>query len=281
MKFHFVFVAVLIILFILPSCSFFKNKIEEKPIAKVNDKFLYPTDVAGMIPKGTTEEDSIQIIQNYIQTWIQKNLLIEKAELNLTHDQKNVDEQLEEYRSSLIIFEYEKEYIHQHLDTIVSMDEIEQYYNQHKQDFVLKDNIYDIAYVKFKKTATKLDQAKKWLISGEKEDIVSLEDFAYNNALDFLLTKENWMSFEAINKIIPLRNEDELKYNHIVETTDSIAHYMLKVTDFKLKNSVPPLNFEIENIRNITINKRKLKLIKGLESSLYKIAQANGELEIY
>ena len=268
--------------FTLPSCSFFQKKAEEKAIAKIGDKVLYAAEIASMIPPGTSEADSVQVVQNYIQTWIRKNLLIEKAELNLTKDQKDVDKQLEEYRTSLIIFTYEKEYIRQHLDTLVSMDEIEHYYNEHKQDFILKDNIYDVAYVKLKKTVLKLDKPKKLFLSNKEEDGLTLEDFCYNNAYDFSLKKENWMSFDLLTKTIPISNEESLnKNNTIIEAKDSIANYLIKVNDLKLKNSISPLKFETENIRNIVVNKRKLKLIEGLENSLYKTAMANGEVEVY
>ncbi len=273
---------VIVFFIAVSSCSFFQKKTEEKAIAKIGDKFLYPTEIASMIPPGTSEADSIQVVQNYTQAWIRKNLLIEKAELNLTKDQKDVDKQLEEYRTSLIIFTYEKEYIHQHLDTVVSMDEIEHYYNDHKQDFVLKDNIYDVAYVKLKKTVLKLDKPKKLLSSDKDEDRLALEDFSYNNALDFSLKKENWMSFDVLTKTIPVIVEESLTKNDaIIEATDSLAHYLIRVNNYKVKNSISPLNFETENIRNIVINKRKLKLIEGLENSLYKTALANGEFQVY
>ena len=260
----------------------FNNKIGEKAIAKIGDKILYPSEIKSMIPSGTSAADSIQVVQNYTQAWIRKNLLIKKAELNLTKEQKDVDKQLEEYRTSLIIFTYEKEYIRQHLDTVVSIDEIEHYYNDHKQDFVLKDNIYDLAFVKLKKTVIKFDKPRKLLNSDKEEDWLALEDFSYNNALDFSLRKDNWINFDAVKKIVPINSEyDLMKKNCIIESNDSIAHYLVRISDYKIKNSVSPLNFEIENIRNIVINKRKLKLIEGLENSLYKSAQANGEFEVY
>lgn len=266
------------------SCSFFKKKTEQKALARAYNHYLYPEDIAGMVPKGTSRADSIQIVQNYIQAWIKKNLLIEKAELNLTNEQKDVEAQLNEYRTSLIIFNYEKEYIRQYLDTVVSLDEIQQYYDTHKKDFVLKDNIVDVAFVKLKKSTTKLDKARKWFISDKEQDLLALEDFCYSNALDFSFKKENWMSFRELIKIVPLNEDAEntiIKSGSIIELTDSVANYMVRVNDYKLRNSISPLNFEIENIRNIVINKRKLKLIESLENSLYKTAQANEEFEVY
>lgn len=235
-----------------------------------------------MIPAGTSSTDSTQIVQNYVQNWIRKNLVIEKAELNLTSEQKDVEKQLEEYRTSLIIYAYQKEYIRQYLDTVVSLEEIESYYNNHKNDFILKDNIVDIAYVKFRLDAKKIDKAKKWFASDKEEDLLTLEDFCYSNAIDFSFKKENWMALEVVSSIVPVElGPHDLKIGIIIEAKDSAAYYMVKINDYKLKNTIPPLSFEIESIRNIIINKRKLKLIEGLEHSLYKTALANKEFEVY
>ena len=48
------------------------------------------------------------------------SLLLNKAELNLTDEEKNVEQQIENYRSSLLIYAYEQSYIRQHLDTVVT-----------------------------------------------------------------------------------------------------------------------------------------------------------------
>jgi hypothetical protein len=271
-------------LFFFSSCTFFKNENKAKPIARVYDNYLYRDDIQSMIPEGTSETDSLQLVQNYIQAWIKKQLLIRKADLNLTSEQKDVEKQLENYRVSLIIFEYEKEYIRQYLDTVVSSEEIEQYYDNHMQDFILKNNIYDLAYIKLKKTTTNLEKAKKWFVSGKEENLLALEDFAFSNANDFSLKKENWMPFDVLIRIIPFDPATEnilTRNNTIFELADSTANYLAKINAHKLKNSVSPLTFEIENIRNIVINKRKLKLIEGLENSIYKNAQTNGEFEVY
>ena len=113
---------VLAILFIpfLFSCSFFEEEINDDVVAKVGSKYLFKDDISGIVPPKTTKEDSAFIIDNYIEGWVKDNLILQKAELNLKENQKDVKKQLEDYRSSLIIYTYEKELIKQLLDTTVS-----------------------------------------------------------------------------------------------------------------------------------------------------------------
>jgi len=77
------FISVLVITtIILQSCDFIKMKQEEevetnavKPIAKVYDQFLYPDNLKGLIAEGISPEDSAGRVENYIKTWIRKQLM--------------------------------------------------------------------------------------------------------------------------------------------------------------------------------------------------------------
>ena len=50
------------------------------------------------------KQDSILIAGDYIRKWIQQELLIQKANENLSSEQKNLDREIQEYRNSLIIY---------------------------------------------------------------------------------------------------------------------------------------------------------------------------------
>ena len=89
-------------------------------MARVFDKYLYKADVAGVIPNGSSKQDSITLAKNYIQNWIKQQVILHKAETNLDEEKKDVEKKLEEYRNSLITYIYEKELIRQKLDTVVS-----------------------------------------------------------------------------------------------------------------------------------------------------------------
>jgi hypothetical protein len=52
------------------------------------------------------------------------------------------------------------------------------------------------------------------------------------------------------------------------------------VKEVKYKNSVSPLEFEKENIRNILLNQRKLELIQKLEKDIFEEAVSKNQFEI-
>ena len=128
------------------------------PLAKVGNTYLYQTDLEGLIPRGTRANDSILISRSYINKWVQTQLLLQEAQNNLPPDKLDFGKQLEEYRNSLIIYHYETEYVKQHLDTVISDNDINEYYQGHLKDFQLKQNIVKVIYAVVNK---KDDKGKK------------------------------------------------------------------------------------------------------------------------
>jgi hypothetical protein len=91
-------------LLIFFSCNKFGKSSEtadSKVIARVFDKYLYLSDVSNIVPKGTSKNDSIVILRNFVNSWVQQQVILKKANDNLEEEQKDVDQKLEEYRNSL------------------------------------------------------------------------------------------------------------------------------------------------------------------------------------
>ncbi len=165
----------LVIPFILLSCVDTKNK--PRPIARFYDKYLYSNDISNLFLNGVSKEDSVLITKAYIDKWIQTQLLLRLAEQNLTDLQKNVARQLEDYRTSLLIFKYEQEYINQKMDTVVHYNELETYYENNKDNFILDETIVKALYIKLRKEAPQIQRIRELYQSTKDEDIKQLDNF--------------------------------------------------------------------------------------------------------
>ncbi len=277
-------VLAIIYIFFLFSCSFLEEETTENSIARVDTKYLYESDILGLLPSGTTVEDSTLIVDNYIQGWIKDNLILQKAELNLKENQKDVKKQLEDYRRSLIIYSYEKELIKQKLDTVVTETEIQSFYDENDQNFELKNDIVKVRYLKLNKNAPKLKKIRKLYKSNKEEEIEELKELAHQYAMKFHLNDEQWILFDELKNEVPIRTSQTngyLKNIKNIEVEDSLSLYFVHIKDYKLKYDVSPLSFEAHNIKNIIINKRKLSLINKIRSELYQEAFMNKDIEIY
>jgi hypothetical protein len=268
----------------LSSCSFFSKEKGQDVVARVYDSYLLKSELSEIIPAGTSEEDSIAIAQSFINNWVRQTLLFQRAEKNLSEDQKDFEKKLEDYKRSLIIYTYERNLVNQILDTIVNNQQIEEYYNQNKQNFELKDNIIKVVYLKVDKKAPDIPKVQKWIKSANQQDLINLESYAYQFAHNFYLDDNTWLLFEDLLKEIPIKtyNQEEfLKNNRYIEVEDSTSLYFVNIKGFKIKNSLSPLSFEKDNIRNIIINKRKLQLITKMKNDIYEEALLKNDIEIY
>jgi hypothetical protein len=263
-----------------------KTKNDEKIIATAFDYSLYQSDIIGIVPKGSSKMDSTTIIKNYINNWIRQKIVLHKAEKNLNSEQKDFAQQIEDYQNSLIIYTYESKLINQLLDTNVSNQDIQNYYNANSDNFQLKDNIIKVNYVKLELKSPLKAKIKNMLFS-KKEDVNTknqLIDICTENAVNFYLDDDAWLLFDDLLKEIPIETYNQeayLKSNRTIETKDDNFYYLINIKDFKTRESVSPLSFERDNIRNIIINKRKLELIQKMHKEVFDEATKNNDFKIY
>ena len=273
----------LLLLLIITSCN--SPQISQDTIvAKVNDQTLFLSQVEEVVPNNSTKEDSIIISDSYINQWVKKQLMISKAELNLSAKEKDVSNMVEDYRSSLIIHKYLQLMVKQKLDTTITTEEIQKYYDQYKSNFTLNKNIIKALYIKIKKPVPNLKDVKKLYRSKKQGDMDRLEDYCFQNATKFDNFNLQWIYSQNLLNKIPIQIDKEelfLSKNKYFEAQDSIYHYFVNIQDFQLKNTLAPLIFVREDIRQIIRNKRKLQFIKNLEDNIFRDAQAKNEYKIY
>lgn len=268
------------------SCGWFeKNEREGDPIvAEVNGKYLYQSDIAEMGAKGLTPADSAEVIKNFVDAWVKKQLILGKAEEYLSPEQLDIEKRVQDYRESLIIYHYENELIKQKMDTLVGDNEVIAYFEQYKENFLLTEDIAQFYYVKLPKDAPKLDDARRMFRSDKTEDKEMLKEHCMQYAADFYLQDSIWYELSGIYKQIPI---DQLQLRTLSknklsgEVEDSLYIYLLKVNDFREQQQPAPLNYIKEDVAKIILNKRKMELINTTYENLYKDAVENGDFKQY
>jgi len=264
-------------------CGYFKSDKKEKPLARVYDDYLYLSDIKSLFPKKTSKADSIAFLNNYINTWVHNRLELKTAEKNLTASQKDFDKQLQEYKNSLIIYTYESELIRQKLNENITDEAITNYYNKNKENFLLKDNIVKVTYVKTRQKAASINKIKSLYKSEKEDDLFKLKELCDKDAVNYFLD-DVWLVFNDLMREIPIKtyNQEEfLKNNRFVEMKDSLYNYFLNIRGYKIKESVSPLSMEKENIKNILINTQKIELIKKTQDEIFSDAVKKNNFEIY
>lgn len=277
------FVSFLVCVFILASCA--GEETDDKKgrlLAEVKGQKLYLGDIESLIDNSLSDEDSVSFVKSYVEKWIRESVLVQKAEETLPDEIKNVEARLENYRRGLLIFEYERAFSNQKLDTIVSEAEIEKHYQDNQQDFKLSDYILKVLYVKVSKTDRGRTKIGKWYKSTVQKDLLDLEKYCSENAVNYYNDIENWIYFNDLLREVPLKLNDKaefLKNNKHITFEDEEFAYYLTINEYQLKDAPSPLNLERDNIKARILNARATELIRKMRQDLFN--EAASEIKNY
>ncbi len=253
-------------------------------VARVGEEKLYASDISAIIPPGMEKADSLAMADDYIQKWVKHELLIQKANENLPDEQKDVTRELREYRNSLIIYKYKNELIKQRMDTTVTPEQIEDYYNANPGNFRLNKNIVKAIFVKIPNEVANPALLKSLVANRSEEGLSELKEYCLQYAKGFDIFIDKWIDFETVKSNIPheINNaESFLAHNKQIELNDSNYYYLVAIREFKLKNDLAPLQFVENNIRKLILNQRKIEFLKELEDNIYKEGIRNNRFKIY
>ena len=274
----------LIILTGIASCTTIDNRNKEKPLARVYERNLYLSAIHDIFPENISSPDSILILQNFVDKWVKKQVILQKAELNLTENQKDVRQQLDEYRSSLLIYKYEQSLIAQKLDTVISQAEVQAYYDENPSNFSLDGHIVKSLFIKLPVDAPNLYRIRQLYKSEREGDFQQLESYCYQYAIKYDYFNEDWVPFESIARELPneIRSPERfLRYNRYIEQQDSLYRYLVNLREYHLSGTVAPLPYVQAKIRTIILNKRKVRFINDLKNNIYMDALNKGDFTIY
>jgi len=272
---------------LIGSCSFFQSSKDKKeePIARVYDKYLYQSDIAGVGGGAARPEDSIQAVRNYVDSWVRHNLMLRYAQDNLPEEEQRLNDRLRDYKESLLIYQYENDLVSQKLDTNVSEDEAEKYYNSHKDIFNLKNAIARVRYIMLS-TSTKppLDSVKAWMKNTTDYNEPKLEGFCKQYAVRYSLSDSVWYNMDELIALLPVDQFDFDKAQFArsyIEVADSGYRYLIKFNDYRIKGNDAPIDFAKQEIKNIIINQRKMAFVGTIHKTIYEDALKNGDFEVY
>ncbi len=246
-----------------------------KVIATINNAYLYENDLNQLSPTGITKKDSITFAKKTIENWTTETLFYNEALEKLNKEEMDVDKAVEDYKKQLINYIYQTKLIEANLDTNVSKAEIEDYYNNNKENFILVDNIVKVNYFKIPLKAAGLEKIKRLLNATTEKDKQQLNSLCSQFAENYFTNDSTWLYTEDLKKEIPMlrqREDINLTKGRAIELNDDFYYYYLKIKDEKLRNTLSPVNFEIQNIKVIIVNNRKTQLIQQYKKQLLETA---------
>jgi len=277
----FVLCGIIVLMFALMFSCVSKIRKGDEAVAKVDDKYLYFSEMSDIFPKGCSKDDSMALAKMYIDNWIKTRLLLKKAELNLSKEQLDISEEIETYRTSLLIYKYEEQLLWEKLDTMALDSEIKSYYEANIANFTTDEYVVKAVYIKLPVDAPTLWNVRRWIMSDREKDVQDLADYCQRYAVSFGFFDGEWVQWAKIDLPQKETATRQLAYSDRIEQQDGEFIYFVRIRDKRAPGDTAPLVFVKNKVKSIIINKRKLKFISELEQNIYNDALLKNQFEIY
>ena len=276
---------IMIVLPALSSCkaisSFFTG---DEVVAEVGTEKLYRSDLDAVIPRGTSPEDSTRLAVQYINTWASDLIYVSIAEQQLSKADRDVSAELEDYRKSLLKYRYEQLYVNERLDTAVSDENIQAYYEKHQDKFVLGRPLVKARYLRIHTDSPGLEPIRKKMGSSEVDDLVEADSLAFSAAMRFAAWNNEWIDVAVLAREFGMSYESMLGLmkDGWIRQDDTLGVTSLAyVSEMMKKGELAPIEYSAPQIRDMILSARKQNLITVLEQDLLDEARENGQFVIF
>ncbi|OFY61993.1 MAG: hypothetical protein A2Y71_04260 [Bacteroidetes bacterium RBG_13_42_15] len=278
-------ILIILISVAINGCKNNDNQEKRVPVAKAGNEILYYDEIPALVTEGITPNDSTAAIRNYINKWAKRELMFQQAKANLPADQRiDIEKQLEETRLNLIVYEYQRMMMLQKMDTIISREELENYYSVNQNNFVLTSNIIKALFIKLPVETPGLNRIKSLARSNKQKDFQELESLCFQFAEKFDDFNEEWITMDRLSlemKEEISNQENFLKRTSFYETSDSISVCLVTINDYRLRGTLSPFEYVRDDIKRIIWNNRRIRFIQDLENGIYNEALKENGFKIY
>jgi len=254
-------------------------------LASVDDAELTETDARVMMKHLGYNPDSKLELEQFVRQWTEHEAM--KKELAATDPElwKLVELRSGAYQGELAQFYLEEELLKVNLDTVVTKYQMAEYYTKNKEDFLLSDYLVKGLYMKIPKEvdfkSENIDQA--YLLKNDK-DLSEVNSYAKLYAENFYYNDSTWIYFNELSKDIPLTkyNVDNIVLNRTkTYFSDDEFTYFLNITDYALKDDIPPMEFLADQIKEIIVLNRLQQLKEQYGSKLIDKIKDKHEIIIH
>jgi hypothetical protein len=249
-------------------------------LAQVFQHKLYSSDVERVLTSAYSPEDSLMLLRNYVENWVRDALLLHEAEKQLPED-INIDKLVKNYRSSLILHNYEKHLVEERIDSTIQEAELMAYYEENKTQYQLETTIVRCRFMKIRKPVLQRDSLRKWWESDKNEDFAKLVRYNNENAEIFILDT-SWYKVEEIAQLMPegTISSENIRSTNTLRFTDDQFEYYLRVFETVQKKEIAPLSYIREQAIRVIMHQRKLDLLESIKSDLYKEELSKNNVKI-
>ena len=273
-----------IVLPMFASCKAISDFLDNgEVVARVGDAKLMMEEIQRVVPKGISPEDSVILAKQYINSWALDHVYMEVAESQLSAAERDVSQELETYRRSLLKYRYEQLYVNQRIDTLVSEDQIQEFYERHSDRFILTYPVVKARFMSISSDTPNLKTMQKKMASDDYAEVMEADSMAYLTAYKFTTWDDAWIDASTLAKEFGAEASSvlsSLKKGWIERTDTNKVKSLAYISEIIPAGKMAPSEYSAPFIKDMIISARKQSLLSTLEQDLLRDARESGKLEI-
>jgi len=269
---------------ILLLCCAACRKKGDAVVAQVYQYKLYASEVQAGMPRGLSQEDSLSLVRDFIDSWVKEKLILHEAEKKLSPREKNFEKEMSEYRNALLINRYyEKLWQKDTAQAVVSDQEIDEFVRSLDDRYTVEKEIVRVNYVKMPSADAQLPQVKAILFDesrrkDEKEALVAM----LGDTIEYLLDDDAWLYLDDLQNEVSfqINAEAAMEKGNVQRVEKQVGDQtvLLVVLDYRSQRSVNETKEERAAAGMLLQNQRKSQFVNRYIQELYDKAIKEGKI---
>jgi len=256
-------------------------------LARVGDQSLYASELGDVITPGLASEDSVKLVESYVDMWVRSQLKVREAERHFRGDEQDIDSKVLQYRNSLLTYKLDQFYIEKFLDTTVTDKQIATYYNDNSGNLKLDAPVVKGIVVRLGDAYRGKDKLRASMVAGTDESRRDFIDICVKNNF----TIREWRTWSDANDMIAsIDTPQKITLEKLLATravqefpasTDRALYFVQVYDSRQAGEPMPPDMARTQSIiRAVLLNARRQEVIRQCEDTLIMQATARNRAKI-
>jgi hypothetical protein len=265
----------------------------ETILATAYNQTLTASDLAAEIPAGLTPMDSTARVDRAITDWLQRQTLAHLALTELPMEERDFDRAVARYRESLLIHAYEDRYLRDHLDTVLTAEELQGFLDEQPDLFRLAAPLFQARWIVFPEDAPfprDIRDLTKQLASEDAEVLSALASRCLDAGMPHDLDAEGWWTWSELGTILPLnprlaaRQQNSRRVSKVEWKADTAAgrpydeRALLLITKRLAAGDVSPVERVADRITELLLHRRRNLTLADMRQQAVQAAWAEAAL---
>lgn len=259
-----------------------EDRSDDTLLAEVYDRKLYMSDMASLVYDGASPEDSVLIVNAYVERWVRDQLLMQRAEQHVPDD-LNIDKLVKDYRESLILNNYERLLMETQLDSTITEAQLAEFYEANKDQYHLEKPIARVLFLQIRDDRPNLDHALTWWDDADADHLSKLSRYARRYADQAMLTDSTWLPIEQVVNLLPtgVMNPSAITPGKEIRYREEDVQYLLKIREIRSTLEIAPLDYIRDQATRAILHRRQVDLISQVKEQLYELEIRKNNVKVY